>query len=288
MTEPSRRNVLTGGAALTLAATFLAAGCASPSEAKSGGSTLERVRDKGTLVAGIRSDNPPHSFIDDDGRHIGFDVDIAGAIAKKLKVRLEIVKVDELTRISFLEKGKIDIAVASMSKTRKRAERVDFSQTYFRSFQTFLVRKDGPSSLEDLVGKSVAMDRGSSAQGNWKSWLTGNGHPEEPAIEAFSEKRAAVEAVRQGSLAGYAEDYEILASFAKKDPALTVLQQPIGVKLDGIGIRQGDSETREAIDTALQDLYASGQWRRIYDRWFGPESDTPVPVQGEMEVWPNG
>jgi polar amino acid transport system substrate-binding protein len=273
---------------ISLAAAFLVAGCAPPTGTESAGSTLDQVRERGTLVAGIRSDNPPHSFIDDSGQHVGFDVDIANALARRLKVRLEIVKVDELTRISFLEKGKIDVAIASMSKTRERAERVDFSQTYFRSFQTFLVRKDGPSSLEDLVGKSIAMDRGSSAVGNWKAWLVKNGHSKEPEIEEFSEKRAAVESVRQGSLAGYAEDYEILASFAKKDSSLTVLEQPIGIKLDGIGIRQGDSETREAVDSALQDLYAGGEWRRIYDRWFGPKSDTPVPVQGEIEVWPHG
>lgn len=271
-----------------LAVLLAAAGCASPAGSTSAGSTLDHVKEQGVLKAGIRTDNPPHSSIDASGQHVGFDVDIAGAVAKSLGVRLEIVKVDELTRISFLEKGTIDIAVASMSKTRKRAEKIDFSQTYFRSFQTFLVRKDTARSLEDLVGKSVAMDRGSSAIGNWKTWLSAKGHSGEPKIEEFSDKRAAAESVRQGNLAGYAEDYEILAGFAKNDPGLVVLDQPIGVKLDGIGIRRGDSRMRGAVDFALQDLFASGEWRKIYDRWFGPSSNTPVPVQGELEVWPRG
>lgn len=277
-------------AAIGMGLVVLLAGCAGSGStaAKGEAGGLEQVRKEGVLRAGIRTDNPPHSFVDPSGKHVGFDVDIAGAIASRMGVRLEIVRVDELTRISFLEKGTIDVAVASMSKTRKRAQKIDFSQTYFKSFQTFLVRKGQIGSLNDLVGKRVAADRGSSAIGNWKEWLKKNGKPAEAQIEEFGDKQAAVAAVKQGSLAGYAEDYEILASFAKNDPSLVVLNEPIGVKLDGIGVREGTSSLREAVDFALQDMAASGEWRRIYDRWFGPDSNTPVPVQGELEVWPGG
>src|SRR5688500_16411281 len=60
-------------------------------------SVLESVKERGVLRAGIRVDNPPHSFIASDGRWQGFDVDIAEAIAEDLRVKLEKVKVDELT-----------------------------------------------------------------------------------------------------------------------------------------------------------------------------------------------
>jgi polar amino acid transport system substrate-binding protein len=251
--------------------------------------TLAAVKDRGVVRAGIRFDNPPHSFIDDDGDWVGFDVDIAAAVAKQLGVRLERVRVDELTRISFLQNGKIDMAVASMSHTHEREAEVDFSQTYFWSKQTFLVKKGEFASLEDLVGETVGMDRGSHAIGNWKDWLKANGHDEAPEIVEFDEKQAAVEAVRQGAIAGWAEDYEILASFAKRDPSLTVLgDESIGLKLDGIGVRENDSEMRDAINAALQRIWSSGEYERIYDRWFGPSADTPVPLQGAVEVWPNG
>ena len=78
---------------------------------------------------------------------VGFDVDIAEAVAKAMHVKLEKVRVNELTRISYLQTGQIDVAVASLSKTRKRAEQIDFSQTYFWSKQTFSrqTRKDQPT-----------------------------------------------------------------------------------------------------------------------------------------------
>jgi polar amino acid transport system substrate-binding protein len=251
--------------------------------------TLAAVEKRGVVRAGIRFDNPPHSFIDDDGNWVGFDVDIAEAVARQLGVRLERVRVDELTRISFLQNGKIDIAVASMSHTHEREAEVDFSQTYFWSKQTFLVRKGEIAALEDLVGKPVGMDRGSSAIGNWRDWLKANGHDAASEVVEFDEKQAAVEAVRQGAIAGWAEDYEILASFAKRDPSLSVLgDESIGLKLDGIGVRENDSEMRDAINAALQRIWSSGDYERIYDRWFGPRADTPVPLQGAVEVWPRG
>jgi polar amino acid transport system substrate-binding protein len=95
--------------------------------------------------------------------------------------------------------------------------------------------------------------------------------------------------VRQGAIAGWAEDYEILASFAKQHRSLTVLSdESIGLKLDGIGVRENDSELRDAINLALQRIASSGRYADIYDRWFGPDSETPVPLQGRIEVWPQG
>ena len=271
---------------------FLMAACSGQSGETAGGeagSRFDEIKERGVLRAGIRFDNPPHSFINEEGDWVGFDVDIAEALAKEMGVKLERVKVDELTRISYLQEGKIDVAVASMSHTIEREEEVDFSQTYFWSHQTFLVKKGEIDSLHDLVGKKVGMDRSSSAIGNWQVWLKDHGYPDDPDITEFGDKQAAAQAVSQGAIAGWAEDYEILASFAQRDPSLTVLAgEGIGVKLDGIGVQENDSRLRDEINYALQRIETSGEYDRIYDRWFGPDSDTPVPREGRIEVWPNG
>jgi polar amino acid transport system substrate-binding protein len=96
--------------------------------------------------------------------------------------------------------------------------------------------------------------------------------------------------VKQGAIAGWAEDYEVLASYAKNEPGLTIVNDPggIGVKLDGIAMRKNDSKLLLGVNLALQDIAAAGAYDRIYDRWFGPSSPAPVPLQGRIEVWPNG
>jgi polar amino acid transport system substrate-binding protein len=291
MKNPKRR-VGPLAAALALLSTVLAAGCTQASGAPDDGaeSLYEEIRSRGVVRVGSRVDNPPHSSYDEQGRWVGFDNDIARAIAQRWGVKLEMVKVDELTRISFLQNGKIDLAVASISKTRKRGEQVDFSQTYFWSTQTFVVRKGTATSYRDLVGKKVGASRGSSSIGNWTAWLKRNGVAGEPQIEQFGDKRAALAAVKQGAIAGWTEDYEVLASYARNEPDLTVLNVPggTGVKLDGIAMRKDDSALRTAVDTALQDIAADGEYDKIYDRWFGPTSSAPVPRQGAVEVWPGG
>ena len=252
-------------------------------------SALEIVKERGVLKAGIRTDNPPHSFLDEQTNWVGFDVDIAEALATELGVGLEKVKVNELTRISFLKNGTIDLAVASMSHTLKRDAEIDFSQTYFWATQTFLVRKGEVEGLADLAGKRVGMARGSHAIGNWRAWVKSHGNSIEPEILEFSSKQAAVDAVRQGAIAGWAEDATILVSFARLDPTLEVLSdESIGMKQDGIGIRENDSRFRDAVNFALQGMASTGEYDRIYLKWFGPDSDNPIVRMNEIEVWPNG
>jgi polar amino acid transport system substrate-binding protein len=286
-----RLEVLLAGV-LVLGAALTGCGKAAGEQAatSSPASVLDQVKQHGVIRVGIRSDNPPHSFTDDSGKWVGFDVDIANAVAQNLGVRLEPVKVDELTRISYLQNDRIDLAIASISKTKKRAAQVDFSETYFFSKQSFLVRDDGPKSFADLVGKRVGASRGSSSIGNWTNWLSSHGHAGKPDILQFGDKQAAAAAVKQGAILGWAEDYEVLAAYARKTPGLRVLDDPggIGVKLDGIAMRKNQSDLQLSVNLALQQIASSGQYDTIYDRWFGTKSTTPVPRQGSIEVWPNG
>jgi polar amino acid transport system substrate-binding protein len=277
--------------AAILSAALVASGCSgSPSDTADSPSLLEDIKNRGVVRIGTRVDNPPHSSFDESGKWQGFDNDIAQAIGKQWNVRIEMIKVDELTRISFLQNGKIDLAVASISKTRKRAEQVDFSQTYFYSVQTFVVRKGTAAKYEDLVGKRVGASRGSSSIANWRGWLKRHGVTEEPQIEEFGDKRAALDAVKQGAIAGWTEDFEVLASYVRKEPSLSVLNVAggTGVKLDGIAMRKNEPELVQAVNLALQEIAASGEYDKIYDRWFGPASTAPVPRQGSIEVWPHG
>jgi polar amino acid transport system substrate-binding protein len=261
-----------------------AAGTGTPSRQ----SLYTTIKKTGVLKVGIRTDDPPHSYLNSKGQLVGFDVDIANAIAREWHVKLDVVPVSELTRISYIQDGKIDLAITSISQTVQRWQAVDFSQTYFWSYQTFLVRKGKIANLSQLAGKTVGADLGSNAAGQWQAWLKAHGYPDKPKVELFSDKEAAVHAVATGAIAGYAEDYEILASFAKTNPGLAVLNSPggIGVKLDGIAMHKSDSQLLLQTDLALQALSKSGEYMRIYNKWFGPTSATPVPLQGHIEVWP--
>ena len=252
--------------------------------AQDGQSTLHRVQENGMVRVGIRFDNPPFSFITGEGEWVGFDVDLANELASRLGVEIEQVRVDETTRISFLQDGSIDMAVASMNHTRSREDAVDFSVTYFWDQQTFLVRDGEFDSLEDMFGRVVAMNAGSSAIDAWNRYVEANGGEPSEIVE-FTDKVAAVQALRDGAVDGYAEDSITLIALATGDTSLVTLPNGFNSVHFGIGLPENDSEWRDALNYLLQSIWTDGTYVEIYERWFGVEADVQLPLGGTMEIW---
>lgn len=264
---------------------LLATACASLAPSAQPASKLEQVEESGTVRVGTRFDNPPLSFIDDAGDWVGFDVDLANALADQLGLEIEQVRVDETTRISFLQEDKIDMAVASMNHTRSREEAVDFSITYFWDNQSFLIRKDTYSNIDELMGQKVAANAGSSAIPSWQEYSSQAGGPA-PEIVEFTDKLAAVQALRDGAVEGYTEDNITLLALAAGDPDLELLPGGHNPVQFGIGLPENDSEWRDAVNIALQEIWKNGTYQEIYDKWFGPGAEIELPRGGQMEIWP--
>jgi polar amino acid transport system substrate-binding protein len=249
-------------------------------------STYDQVKDRGTVRIGVRNDNPPMSFINDNGDWVGFDIDLANALAAELGVEPEMVVVDGTTRITFLQDGEVDISVASMNHTRTRDDSIDFSITYFWDNQSFLIRKGIYQSIDDLMGQTVAANAGSSAIPSWQEYSVKRGGPA-PDIVEFDDKLAAMQALRDGAVEGYTEDNITLLSLAAGDPNLELLPGGHNPVQFGIGLPNNDSLWRDQVNYALQALWLDDTYQQIYDRWFvGPNKIIDLPLGGQMEIWP--
>ena len=249
-------------------------------------STYDRVQEEGVVRIGVRNDNPPMSFIDDSGEWVGFDLDLANALADQLGVEPKLVVVDGTTRISFLQDSEVDMSVASMNHTRDRDDAIDFSITYFWDNQSFLVRKDSYGSIDELMGQTVAANAGSSVIPSWQVYSAAKGGPA-PDIVEFDDKLAAMQALRDGAVEGYSEDNITLLSLAAGDPELVLLPGGHNPVQFGVGVPNNDSRWRDQVNYALQELWKEGRYQQIYDRWFeGPQKIIDLPLGGEMEVWP--
>ena len=255
-------------------------------ELAQGASVLDQIAESGVVRVGVRNDNPPVSFIDENGDWVGFDLDLAQALADELEVELELVPVDGTTRISFLESGQVDMSVASMNHTRSRDEAIDFSITYFWDNQSFLVRTGEYESIDQLFGETIAASAGSSSIDSWRGYATENGGEAGEVVE-FEDKLAAVEAVRQGAVEGYTEDNITMLSLAAGDPNLTLLPGGHNAVQFGVGVPENDSEWRDVVNFALQDVWTSGEFQELYDPWFVDEDTRLIdlPLGGEMEIW---
>lgn len=268
---------------------LIAASCGDTTSAAEDGvgdSTLDQVRESAIVRIGVRNDNPPMSFIDGDGNWIGFDIELAEAMADQMGFGLELVPVDGTTRISFLQENQVDMSIASMNHTRDREEAIDFSITYFWDNQSFLVRTGTYESIDDLIGQKVAANAGSSVIDSWNAYAAERGGPA-PEIVEFDDKLAAMQALRDGAVEGYSEDNITLLSLAAGDPDLTLLPGGHNPVQFGIGVAEDDSEWRDAVNLALQELWSDGRFTTIYQRWFeGPDRIIDLPLRGAVEVWP--
>jgi polar amino acid transport system substrate-binding protein len=274
---------------VALALALLAAACGDDDTSQDGvrAGTSATVDERGSVRIGVRNDNPPLSFIDDTGDWVGFDVDLANALADELGVEAELVVVDGTTRISFLEEGRVDMSVASMNHTLGREEAVDFSITYFWDQQSFLVRTGTYESLDDLIGQTVGANAGSSTIASWTTYVAERGG-DAPEFVEFDDKLAAMQALRDGAIEGYTEDNITLLTLAAGDPELTLLPGGHNRVQFGVGVPENDSDWRDRINIALQSLWRSGEFQEIYERWFvGPERQVDLPLGGEMELWPS-
>ena len=144
-------------AALSLS--IILAGCTTVDMSKAG---PEEIKEYGKLVVATSPDFPPFESLDKAGNVIGWDIDVAKALAEKLGVELEIQKMEFDAVLSSVAAGKVHIGMAGISNTAKRDESVDFSLNVFDSSQMIIVRTDNTSinGPMDLAGKTVAVQAG--------------------------------------------------------------------------------------------------------------------------------
>jgi ABC-type amino acid transport substrate-binding protein len=244
-----------------------------PAAAQQG--TIQKIKERGKLLAGVKLDTPPFGFLDDKNEPAGFDIEIVRKIAARIGVPVELVKVTSATRIPLLVSGNVDLVAASMTHTRERDRAIDFSITYYTGGQSLMVPKASAiTSVKDLDGKQVAVQQGTTLEKNIAA-VAPNAR-----IVAFRDYTAAWLALAQGRADAFTGSLNVLQGFLKDNPNFKIVGEMFSVEPFGIGVRQGDSDLRDEINFALQDLWTSGDYATLYRKWFNAEPVTPI------ETWP--
>jgi polar amino acid transport system substrate-binding protein len=167
---------------------FSVVGCAKKNDSTGATGTtgvVDKIKKSGKLVLATSADYPPYEFIDSKGNKIGFDIEIAKAIANKLGVKLEIsdMKFDGL--IAALKTNKADLVIAGMNPTAERMQSVDFSNIYYTATQYVVVRAEDKAkyaSLDSLAGKAIGVQKGSVQEGLAKDQIKDSQRQSVPKI----------------------------------------------------------------------------------------------------------
>ncbi len=248
---------------LMLLATALIAALTAPASAQS---TLEVVKKRGKLVAGVKTDFPPFGTVDASGKNVGFDVDVAHRFAKALfndEQQVELVAVTSGNRIPFLQSGKIDIIIATVTITDERRQVVEFSDSYFMSGSLILVPKASTvKSLDDLGGKTVAVVQGAIQDKDVEQL-----QPKANRLK-YGKVSEAVLAVKGGRADAYVHDDIVILSLARENADLKVVGKTFVPRPYGIAVSKGDTEFINWVNAELRKMHGDGTYDRLWKTYF--------------------
>jgi len=250
-------------------------------------SIYDEVKERGVVRIGLGVDVPPLSMIDPKtGKRVGFDIDLAYAIAKRLseimgkEIKVEEVTVNNKTRIAFLANRRTDLTIRSMSHTRSRDEQIDYAEPpYLWSGKVFYAKKGRFKNVMELCGKRWAVVQGSNAYLAAQDYMEELGCKEKYKLISYQNNAECFLALKQNKVDAYIQDVPIIAGVAGKEGVdYETVGSIFSPGLYGIGTPPNDSKWRDTISFALQDLLADGRYEKIYQKWFGPNGRNPAPI----------
>lgn len=241
--------------------------CGSPANTQ-GDNSLEYIKSKGEIIMGLDDSFPPMGFRDESGELVGFDIDIAQAVADKMGLKLKLQKIDWKTKEIELNNKNIDVIWNGFTITDERKEKLLVSAPYMENKQVIIVPISSEiNTLKDLYGKKVAVQKTSSAE----EAIDAN---EELAAQIkqikFDDNVTAMLDVSTGSSDALAVDLVVAEYYITKEPGkFRILEETLAPEEYGIGFRKGEQAFLDAVMKAYGELKADGTLKSISEKWFG-------------------
>lgn len=233
------------------------------------------------LTVGANVGNVPWEFQDESGAIVGFEVDLATEVAKRLGRDIKIENIPFNGLFSAVQSARIDMAMSSITITEKRLAEVSFAQPYYDSDQSLTVTAaSGLKGLADMSGKVIGVDTGSTGD----IWATEN-----QAKYGFSEIRRfeglapAMLDLGNGRIDGYISDIPALQYYAKDKPEFVVAERiPTGEQYSMMFAK--DAPLAAEVSTIITALKTEGFVAATHKKWFGadPEATTSTVMVMDM------
>ena len=253
--------------------------CVAASTAAAASSTLDRVRENGTITFAYRDHAAPFSYTDRDGSVRGYTAELCGAVAAWIQQSLKLPTlkivwqpVDAANRLDAVASGRVDAECGTTTITLSRMKDVDFSLPIFVDGGSVLVRvKSRIAKLADLRGRKIAVIAGTTTEQALVAAFGVLGAQATLVPVTDSVQGAAMLAA--GKVDGYAGDRIVLADIKLRSPSgrdLMLLGDDFSYEPYGIVMRRDDPDFRLAVNRALVDLYKRGGIDPIFQRWLAP------------------
>lgn len=234
--------------------------------------SLQKVLDSGKFVLGLDASFKPMGYTDENDEIVGFDIDCAEEVCKRMGVELVKQGINWDTKEEILEAGAIDCIWNGMSIDEKRAERMNLSEPYMENMMVFVVPADSTAKeMGDLKGKIVGVQNGSTAQTLLEESEIGG----DITIQALATN---VEALQQMDLglvdAVYLDSVVAEYEIAEAGKDWQIFSDGSESEQYAIGFRKGDQALRDEVQRILGEMKADGTLAEISTKWFGKDVTT--------------
>lgn len=240
---------------------------AASSEAASETETAElSTVEPGKLIMSTNAAFPPYEMTTDSGEFEGIDIETAQAIADKLGLELQIDDMDFDAALLAVQQGKSDMVMAGVTVTDERQNVMDFTDSYATGIQSIIVKEDSDiASVDDLAGKKIGTQRGTTG------YLYCSDDFGDENVVAYDNGLTAVQMLNNGQVDCVVIDNAPAKEFIAANPGLKLLDTAYVEESYAIGVGKGNTELKDAINTALEELKADGTLQAIVDKYITAE-----------------
>src|SRR3954451_21098586 len=242
-------------------AVLVVAGCGGGSSSNSEEST---AGGGGGKPLSVGSDIPYPPFEQGKpGNYTGFDIELIEAIGERVGRKPEVQDTSFETIFRDVAQGKFDAVISAATITEEREQAVDFSNPYYLSEQAVLVIEGSEvESLEDLEGKTVGVQQGTTGQELAKEELGGS------EVRPYPEGPDAVTALKNGTVEGVVIDAPVAQNAVEKSGGIEIAEKVPTEEAYGIAVGQGEEGLLDEINKALKEVEDDGTYKTIYEKWF--------------------
>lgn len=254
------------------------------STAAQAGTTLDRVMEKKAMVVATNSSWPPQSYLDDNNEMVGFDIDMAKEIGKRLGVEVSFQTPDWATLTGGRWQGRYDVGVGSVTPTKARAQVIDFASVYYYSPYVYVVHKDSKAkSVDDLNGKVIGVETATTSEDFIRRQLEidAPGLPpveykiEPGEIRTFADSMLPFDDLRLG------DGVRLDAVIAPEQTAQNAVKNgyPVRILEGGYAFREplvvitekGDPEWTAKVGEIITAMRADGTLATLTTKWYGKD-----------------
>lgn len=251
--------------AVMVAAVAMLAGCGGDTK-KEATQTLPQK-----LVIGLDDNFPPMGYRDESGKIVGFDIDMATEVGKRLNIPVEFKAIDWSAKEAELKSKKVDLLWNGLTITDERKKAIDFTNPYMDNQQILIVKADSPIKTKaDLQGKVLGTQEGSSSVTALDKAVDFKKSLKE--VKLYGDFVAAFLDLELGRIDGMLVDSVVGRYYMTQKPGqYRALDETMGSELFGVGVRKEDTLLRDKINQALADMKKDGTSAKISEKWFGKD-----------------